>query len=160
VTALTFVAKLALSGAGWQPGSRDDERARRLHLALATHRSPDGFAHTVHPSAVEAWARYGALRVEQEGAGEDIALRSFSFDPLEAIHTAYGCAAFGERVGHAMTPLGSVRDGEAFLLIDDTGRVFSRDHTGDWFLGSDIDAAINTLAAGSAFVRVREDGTW
>ncbi|MGC0419335.1 SUKH-3 domain-containing protein [Embleya sp. AB8] len=160
MTQLNSDARLRLAAAGWQLGSRDDERARRLRLAVATHRSPGGLAHTAHPAAVEAWARYASLRVEQDGAGAELALRTFAFDPMEAIHTVQGCAAFGAHVGHRMAPLGILGAGEAFLLIDNTGRVFSRDHTGDWFVGIDIDAAINTLTSGTAFVRVREDGTW
>ncbi|MFD5071420.1 SUKH-3 domain-containing protein, partial [Streptomyces sp. NPDC058369] len=39
-------------------------------------------------------------------------------------------------------------DGQAVLAIDVAGRVYSIDHTGDWYLGQDIDAALATLVTG------------
>lgn len=35
------------------------------------------------------------------------------------------------------------------LAIDTEGRVYSIDHTGDWFLGQDIDEALATLVTGT-----------
>lgn len=34
------------------------------------------------------------------------------------------------------------------LAIDTEGRVYSVDHTGDWYLGPDIDSALATLVTG------------
>ncbi|MGC5412545.1 SUKH-3 domain-containing protein, partial [Streptomyces sp. DT225] len=45
-------------------------------------------------------------------------------------------------------PLGEEGDGQAVLAIDLTGRVYSIDHTGDWYLGQDIDTALATLVTG------------
>ncbi|MYW03740.1 SUKH-3 domain-containing protein [Streptomyces sp. SID3343] len=160
MTPLNAEAQLRLAAVGWQIGSRDDERAQRLHLAIAAYRSPGGLVHTVHPAAVEAWARYASLRIGQEGAGVELALCTFSFDPLDAIHTAHGCAVFSAQMNRPMAPLGTLDDGEAVVLIDSAGRVFSRDHTGDWLLGIDVDAAVNTLTSGTAFIRVKENGTY
>lgn len=56
-----------------------------------------------------------------------------------------------------MAPLGreelTAPDGttysQATLAIDTEGRVYSLDHTGDWYLGPDLDTALGTLVLGT-----------
>ena len=40
------------------------------------------------------------------------------------------------------------------LAIDAEGRVYALDHTGDWYLGPDIDHALNTLLTGTQPIRL------
>jgi len=44
--------------------------------------------------------------------------------------------------------VGEECDAQAVLAIDRHGRVYSVDHTGDWYLGPDIDHALATLISG------------
>jgi hypothetical protein len=157
-TPLAMSAKLAL--AGWNATQHDDTRAKNWNMKIAVFRAPTGQAHTVHPAAIKIWATYGGLTVEQEGGGEEFALPSFTVDPMEAIHTTGFCTAFAARLGHAVTPIGSLDNGAAFLMADATGRVFHVDHTGEYFLGEDFNAALNTLTSGGPRPRVLQDGTW
>jgi hypothetical protein len=48
----------------------------------------------------------------------------------------------------------------AVLAIDERGRVFALDHTGEWFLGESIETALTTLLLGRLPARVRADGGW
>jgi hypothetical protein len=61
-------------------------------------------------------------------------------------------------LGRALTtevcPLGEESDSHALLAIDTAGRVYALDHTGDWYLGPDIDQALTTLLTGIEPVRL------
>jgi hypothetical protein len=155
----------ALIGAGWRPGRRNDVQARAWGLRLASHASPGGRQHTVFPAALDAFARYGGLTVEPDGAAdpqgpEEVARSGFTLDPLRALHTVETLTALAARIGAALAPLGEEAGGVGILAIDEQGRVFVLDHAGEWFLGASIDEALGTLVLGRRPARVREDGTW
>jgi hypothetical protein len=60
----------------------------------------------------------------------------------------------GRALGTEVCPLGAETDSQALLAIDTEGRVYTLDHTGDWYLGADIDQALSTLIAGTEPTRL------
>jgi hypothetical protein len=119
---------------------------------------------------VNAWTEFGGLHFDLSGPGEHVARNPFVIDPTRALHLARTLTDAGRALGADLCPLGqelsapekgSVEPvGTGYLAIDRTGRIFSLDHTGEWFLGEDMDSAVTTLVRGLAPARVRDDGTW
>ena len=70
------------------------------------------------------------------------------FDPLHGLHLARTLSDLGRALDTDIAPLGTEGDHQAVLAIDTEGRVYSLDHTGDWYLGADIDQALSTLVTG------------
>jgi SUKH-3 immunity protein len=138
----------ALRTAGWHPGRWDMHRAEAWADQLRAHLSPGGHRHSLSPAAIEAWAEFGGLTVEVHGAGRHLARTPFTLDPLRGLHLARTFDDLGLALGTDVSPLGEEAGGQALLAIDAQGRVYSLDHTGDWFLGADLDAALATLIAG------------
>ncbi|GGO88356.1 SUKH-3 domain-containing protein [Wenjunlia tyrosinilytica] len=138
----------ALREAGWQPGRWDMPQAEAWADRLRAHTSPGGHQHSLSPAAVEAWAEFGGLRVEVSGAGRQIARTPFTLDPLRGLHLARTFSDLGRALETEVSPLGEEAGGRAALAIDTQGRVYSLDHTGDWFLGPDLDQALTTLISG------------
>ncbi|MFE4174663.1 SUKH-3 domain-containing protein [Streptomyces sp. NPDC056909] len=138
----------ALREAGWRPGRRDMRQAEEWADALRAHITPAGHRLNVFPAAVEAWAEFGGLRLTAPGPGRQIAPASVLIDPLAGLHLARTLADLGRSLDTEISPLGEENDGQAVLAIDTTGRVFSIDHTGDWYLGPDLDQALGTLLTG------------
>lgn len=60
----------------------------------------------------------------------------------------------GRALDTDVSPLGEEPDTQSLLAIDAEGRVYALDHTGDWYLGHDIDQALATLVAGIEPVRL------
>ncbi|GIJ29632.1 hypothetical protein Vqi01_47940 [Micromonospora qiuiae] len=149
-----------LAAAGWSPGRRDDARAREWALRIAADAAPDGRQHVVTPAAIEAYAEFGGLRVRPQGEGEQIAPSAFDLDPFRVRHSVATLAELAEVTGAPLAPLGEEGDGTGILAVDEQGRVFVLDHTGDWFLGASVDEAITALVLGRQPERVRGDGTW
>ncbi|MFJ9028914.1 SUKH-3 domain-containing protein [Streptomyces sp. NPDC102274] len=138
----------ALREAGWQPGRWDIRQAEEWADALRAYTTPAGHRHAVFPAAVEVWAEFGGLRVVAPGPGRQIAPAVVRIDPMAGIHLARTLADLGRSLDTEISPLGEEGDGQAILAIDSTGRVFSIDHTGDWYLGPDLDRALGTLLTG------------
>ncbi|MFE7463420.1 SUKH-3 domain-containing protein [Streptomyces sp. NPDC057499] len=138
----------ALRAAGWEPGRWDIRRAEEWADALSSHTSPAGHRHAVFPAAVEAWAEFGGLRITASAPGRQIAPASVRIDPLSGLHLARTFGDLGRALETEISPLGEEGDGQAVLAIDAEGRVYSIDHTGDWYLGPDIDQALATLVSG------------
>ncbi|MFG3286937.1 SUKH-3 domain-containing protein [Streptomyces sp. NPDC048111] len=144
----------ALRTAGWQPGRWDIRQAEAWADVLRAHTSPAGHRHTVFPAAVEAWAEFGGLRLTASGPGRRNAPATLRFDPLAGLHLARTLADLGRALGTDMAPLGEEGDQQAVLAIDAEGRVYALDHTGDWYLGPDIDQALATLVTGTQPTRL------
>ncbi|WP_069174408.1 SUKH-3 domain-containing protein [Streptomyces griseus] len=149
-TAPRFPAPLdaALREAGWQPGRWDIRQAEEWADALRGHTSPAGHQHAVFPAAVEAWAEFGGLHITASTPGRQIAPAAVHIDPLNGLHLARTLRDLGRALETEVAPLGKEGNGQAVLAIDIQGRVYSIDHTGDWYLGSDIDRALETLLTG------------
>lgn len=138
----------ALRTAGWQPGRWDIRQAEEWADALRSHTSPAGHQHAVFPAAVEAWAEFGGLDITATAPGRQIAPAAVRIDPLRGLHLARTLGDLGRALETEVAPLGEEGNGQAVLAIDADGRVYSVDHTGDWFLGADIDQALATLVTG------------
>ncbi|MET7366107.1 SUKH-3 domain-containing protein [Streptomyces sp. NPDC005566] len=139
----------ALREAGWHPGRWNIRQAEEWADALRSHTSPAGHLHAVFPAAVEAWAEFGGLRITASAPGRQIAPTAVRIDPLSGLHLARTLSDLGRALGTEVAPLGEEGDAQAVLAIDHEGRVYSIDHTGDWYLGSDIDGALATLVGGA-----------
>ncbi|MCM2390246.1 SUKH-3 domain-containing protein [Streptomyces albipurpureus] len=138
----------ALREAGWQPGRWDIKLAEHWADSLRAYASPAGHQHSVFPAAVEAWAEFGDLRITAPGPGRQTAPPTLHIDPLAGLHLARTLADLGRALDTEVSPLGSEGDNQAVLAIDSQGRVYSVDHTGDWYLGVDIVQALTTLVLG------------
>ncbi|MFI6288444.1 SUKH-3 domain-containing protein [Streptomyces sp. NPDC051018] len=138
----------ALREAGWQPGRWDIKLAEHWADSLRAYESPGGHRHTVFPAAVEAWAEFGGLRIAALGPGRQTVPPLVRVDPLAGLHLARTLADLGRALETEVAPLGMEGEDQAVLAIDIAGRVFSVDHTGDWFVGADIDRALSTLLEG------------
>ncbi|BDH03373.1 SUKH-3 domain-containing protein [Streptomyces seoulensis] len=144
----------ALRTAGWHPGRWDIKQAEVWADTLREHLSPAGHRHAVFPAAVEAWAEFGGLRVTPTGTGRQIAPAALHLDPLQGLHLARTLGDLGRALGTELSPLGEETDTAALLAIDTQGRVYTLDHTGDWYLGPGIDLALTALIAGTQPVRL------
>ncbi|MGW7262035.1 SUKH-3 domain-containing protein [Streptomyces sp. NPDC054842] len=144
----------ALRDAGWQPGRWDIKQAEYWADTLRGHTSSAGHRHTVFPAAVEAWAEFGGLRITPQGPGRRVAPAALHLDPLHGLHMARTLGDLGRALDTEVCPLGEETDTGAALAIDSEGRVYTLDHTGDWYLGHDIDQALTTLLTGLEPVRL------
>ena len=142
-----------LKQAGWHPGRWQIQQAEEWADTLAHHDGPAGdphpARHSVFPAAVEAWAEFGGLAFEPAGAGRDLALTPFLLDPLRGLHQPRTLADLGRALDTRLAPLGEEMYGRALLAIDEAGRVYSLDHTGEWYLGDSVDQAVTTLLLGT-----------
>ncbi|MFF2020757.1 SUKH-3 domain-containing protein [Streptomyces sp. NPDC058171] len=151
----------ALRAAGWEPGRWDIKQAEYWADTLRAHTSPGGHEHAVFPAAVEAWAEFGGLHLAPgpmpPGPGRPVAPTAVRLDPLHGLHLARTLADLGRALGTEVSPLGeeivagspAPGDHQALLAIDAEGRVYGLDHTGDWYLGPDLDTALITLVTGA-----------
>ncbi|MDN3293100.1 SUKH-3 domain-containing protein [Streptomyces ficellus] len=144
----------ALREAGWQPGRWDIKQAEQWADALRAYVSPAGHRHSVFPAAVEAWAEFGGLHITAPGPGRQIAPAPVHVDPLAGLHHARSLADLGRALETELAPLGEEADNRAVLAIDAEGRVYSLDHTGDWYLGPDVDHALAALITGTQPARL------
>ncbi|MFF4547536.1 SUKH-3 domain-containing protein [Streptomyces sp. NPDC001435] len=144
----------ALRAAGWQPGRWDIKQAEVWADTLREHTSPAGHRHTVFPAAVEAWAEFGGLTITPAGPGRQIAPAALDLDPLHGLHLARTLGDLGRALDTELCPLGEETETHSLLAIDAEGRVYTLDHTGDWYLGPDIDHALSALIAGIEPVRL------
>ncbi|MER5790697.1 SUKH-3 domain-containing protein [Streptomyces sp. NPDC001980] len=138
----------ALRSAGWQPGRWDIKQAEVWADTLRDHTSPAGHRHAVFPAAVEAWAEFGGLHISPGGTGRQIAPATLHLDPLHGLHLARTLGDLGRALDTEICPLGAETDTHSLLAIDAEGRIYTLDHTGDWYVGTDIDHALTTLIAG------------
>ncbi|MEV6110295.1 SUKH-3 domain-containing protein [Streptomyces sp. NPDC051940] len=158
-TRFTRPTETALRAAGWQPGRWDAARAEAWADELRAHMSSGGHVHLVFPAAIEAWAEFGGLRIAGQGPGRHIAPTPFTVDPLYGLHLARTLSDLGQALDTRLCPLGEEQGhaqgaGSALLAIDEEGRVYSLDHTGDWYLGADLDQALETLVTGTMPARL------
>jgi len=147
----------ALRAAGWVPGRWDMRQAEEWADTLRAHTTPAGHVHAVFPAAVEVWAEFGGLSLTAPGPGRQIAPATLRFDPLAGIHLARTLGDLGRSLDTEISPVGEEGDGQAVLAVDTTGRVYSIDHTGDWFLGPHIDQALAMLVSGTQPRRLTSD---
>ncbi|MGW2372711.1 MULTISPECIES: SUKH-3 domain-containing protein [Kitasatospora] len=144
-----------LKASGWHPGRWEIRQAEEWADTLVGHGGPGGVPHTVFPAAVEAWAEFGGLAFDLSGPGRQLARTPFLLDPMCGLHQPRTLFDLGRALGTRLAPLGEEAYGQALLAIDEEGRVYSLDHTGEWFLGHGIDQAISALVLGTTPERLR-----
>ncbi|WBB72713.1 SUKH-3 domain-containing protein [Micromonospora sp. WMMD1128] len=148
----------ALVVAGWRPHFGDEVSAA-TSVRKVTEVSGTQHAHASFPAALATLTAFPGLVSARQGPGEAVWISRFEVRPRKVAHSADTLADFGAVLGTRLFPLGSERQ-ESILAVDEQGRVFALDQAGEWFLGTDIDAALTTLLLGRAPARVRDDGTW
>ncbi|MGP4112229.1 SUKH-3 domain-containing protein [Streptomyces sp. 4N509B] len=152
----------ALAGAGWRPGRQHAAQAEQWADTLSSYRSPLGHPHTLFPAAFEIWAEYGSLRLAPTGPGLEYAPSPVLIDPVRGLHWTRTLGDLAGALGTELCPLGEEGEGggTALLAVDREGRVYCVDHTGDWYLGADVRAALTTLLTGARPERLRtHDGS-
>lgn len=146
---------------GWEPGRRVVEQTTKAIDLVCDHVGRNGSRHQPFPAAAALLEEFGGLYVTSpDGPGRDLRRRPFAIDPTMAAATTETLADFGRVLGTRLFPIGVEGDGEAYLAVDEGGRVFALDHAGEWFLGASIREALVTLVHGVEPPRVRDDGTW
>ncbi|MEV7216678.1 SUKH-3 domain-containing protein [Kitasatospora cineracea] len=145
----------ALKQAGWHPGRWEIRQAELWADALVAYGGPLEPQHAVFPAAIEAWAEFGGLAFDVPGPGDTLARTPFLLDPRCGLHAPRTLTDLGRALDTRLAPLGEELYGQALLAVDEQGRVYSLDHTGEWFLGDSVDRAIGTLVLGRAPHRLR-----
>ncbi|GGL90084.1 SUKH-3 domain-containing protein [Micromonospora yangpuensis] len=148
----------ALVAAGWQPHFGDEVMAAAavrdvMAVAGTNHR------HQAFPAVMAVLTAFPALVGARRGAGAEVWISRFDIRPHAVTHSADTLADFAAVLGARLFPIGSEQQ-HSILAVDEHGRIFALDQGGEWFLGQDIDSALNTLLLGHAPTRVRDDGTW
>ncbi len=115
--------------------------------------------HQPSPAAERVLTAYRGLVTKRSGPGEAVWIRRFTIRAFRAAHTADPLADLGRLIGTTLFPIGTEND-DAILAVDPGGRAFALDQAGEWFIASDIDAALTNLLLGRAAARIRDDGTW
>jgi hypothetical protein len=141
----------ALKHAGWFPG--------RWEIRQAEQWADELVGHAVFPAAIEAWAEFGGLSFDLASAGQVLARTPFLIDPRCGLHQPRTLADLGRALDTRVAPLGEELYGQALLAVDEQGRIYSLDHTGEWFLGHTTDQALSTLLLGLAPERLRTEQT-
>jgi hypothetical protein len=129
-----------LRASGWQPGRRTS--ARQLD-AWATALG-GGFEQS--SAARSVLEEFGGLKIQQAGAGLEIARQDVEFDPLLALHEDDRFRELQALTGRVF-PLGEVWGGMSFFAISEEGRVFAVMSAVD-LLGDTIDQALEVLIRG------------
>jgi hypothetical protein len=98
------------------------------------------------PAARGALAEFGALHIQQNGAGAEVAREDIRIDPTLALHEDDRFREFEPYVG-TLFPLGEIWNGMAYLAIAADGRVYGV--MGDVeCLGQAMEGALETLIRG------------
>lgn len=149
-----------LRAAGWEPGRTVEEpTAEAIHITCS-HTGRDGQRHEPFPAAVAALTEFGGLAAGTDRPGREVAPQPFVIDPTLAAATTETLANLGELLGTRLFPLGLHGELEAVLAIDEHGRVFAIDDTGDYFIAPTIHTALDALLTGAAPHRLHNNGTW
>ena len=149
-----------LSESGWFPGRRTDDETAQAVLYVCDQTGREGARTESFEAAVDALSEFGGIYVTQDGPGRDLRLRPFAIDPIEVAATTETLADLGRVLGTTLFPIGMEGDHDSVLAIDRSGRVFAIDHTGVWFLGNTMDAALVTLIFGIRPPRLDDRGQW
>src|SRR5262245_49162644 len=102
--------------------SRDSYDWRQVQAWSAALDRPGGFQ--MFETARRALAQYGGLTLSAEGAGHEFAKASFVVDPMLALGEEERFARAAAELRAPLYPLGEIHGGNAFLAIDDQGRVY------------------------------------
>jgi len=115
-----------------------------------------GFAFELLASAIApveaargAIERYPAAVSSRRGPGHDVWIRPFQLGVTRALKRhAPALAGFSELLQAVLFPIGEEENADGVVAVDGHGRIYMLDQCGAWFLGGNIDTAIETLAEG------------
>jgi hypothetical protein len=148
----------ALVAAGWRPQFGDEVLARNA-VAAVTATIGQRHRHETFPAVDQALTAFPSLVGVRRGPGEQVWIQRFDVDPRAVAHTADSLGDFAAVLGVRLFPIGT-EQGDSILAVDEHGRIFALDQSGEWFIGPDLDSALTNLLLGRAAHRVRDDGTW
>lgn len=149
-----------LTAAGWTDGRQAGAAAAAAVAEVTAQVGRYGARTESFPGAEAVVEEFAGLHVEQDGPGVDLRRRAFTLDPTAVAASAETLADFGRVLGARLFPVGMEGEHESILAVDESGRTFALDDTGEWHLGDSFDAGLTTLITGVAPARVRDDGTW
>jgi hypothetical protein len=132
----------ALKAAGWPRDLKNRERLEEWKADLLE------FHKTSLPEKVSrALLEFGGVTVRFDGPGVEFARGGFEIDPSLALGEEERFAAHSRQIGSPIFPLGEALDGNVFLGMDESGRVFL---VADRItpLGDDIYSALDALLLG------------
>ncbi|WP_437912838.1 SUKH-3 domain-containing protein [Sorangium sp. So ce302] len=131
-----------LVAAGWYKGRQNPRCVAEWRKILER---PNGFQMSL--AAERALHEFGGLRVDCQGPGFECARGSFDLDPELVSGEEGRFAYFRDQVGSDLFPLGEAFDGQAFLAIAGSGRVYL---LGDrvQLLGDSIYSALDSILMG------------
>ncbi|WP_438039232.1 SUKH-3 domain-containing protein [Sorangium sp. So ce128] len=131
-----------LVAAGWYKGRQNTQRVAGWRKILE---SPDGFQMSL--AAERVLEEFGGLRVDCQGPGLECARGGFDLDPELVSGEEDRFDYFRDQVGGDLFPLGEAFNGQAFLAIDGSGRVYL---LGDrvQLLGDNIYCALDSILMG------------
>lgn len=101
-----------LRAAGWKEG-RDTIDMRLFPSTLASF-----------PSARAIVREFGGLHFGSSGRGIDMAKSDIHIDPSLGVHLVKDLARLGKPIGEKLYPLGEVYSGNAYLVVDESGRIY------------------------------------
>ncbi|MGA8114301.1 MAG: SUKH-3 domain-containing protein [Actinocatenispora sp.] len=156
---MSEAAQRDLREAGWQPGRRLEAETAEAIRQTCEHVGRQGQRHEPFPAAVAALNEFGGITAATDRPGVAVAPQPFVIDPTLAAASTETLADVASVLGVRLFPLGLHGELEALLAIDERGRVFAVDDTGEWFLGDSIHSALDGLLTGQAPLRVHDDGS-
>jgi hypothetical protein len=151
-----------LAGGGWLPLAGVSRDALADTAIKDTVRIPGQTRrHRPFPAVRAALGDFPVLQVMRRGPGVRRLIRPLTIDPMAAAHSADVLGEFAEVIGAPVFPLGVEARGDAWLVVDERGRVFALDQGGEWFVGDSVDHALIGLLTGDGPAeRIRDDGSW
>lgn len=136
----------------------------RVTTALVQAAVVPGLRHQlpVLPFLPEILAPYGSVYgVLQSGPGTAQRAEGFTLTAALSRPVADTLGDASVQIGAKLFPIGEEGVGlTSILAIDERQRVFAIDQVGVWYIGANLDAAVQTLLTGAATPRVRADGTF
>ncbi len=140
------VTRAVLSHAGWSGANVPDAVVEAWIRELRP-----GFR--VFAQARLALGKFGGLRIEQSGTGEECARETFDLRPTLALYEEDRFERFASSLGSPLFPLGEAGNGHVFLAISPDGRVFALMED-LWLVGQTIEAALDNLVAGKSSTKL------
>jgi hypothetical protein len=100
-------------------------------------------------AARAAITRYPAAVSRRRGPGHDVWIRPFKLGVTRALKRhAPALAGFSDLLKAVLFPIGEEENADGVIAVDGHGRFFMLDQAGAWFLGGNLDTAIETLLEG------------
>jgi len=114
---------------------------------------------TAVEAARGAIERFPAAVSTRRGPGREAWVRPFKLGVTRALgRHAAALAGFSELLQAVLFPIGEEENADGVIAVDGHGRIFMLDQAGAWFLGGDIETAVDTLIEGHQPLKQEGDG--